>query len=180
MNLPNEKEGAGPEPLVRALLEELMRGSRSIEGIEDRLYSRKANGTGSIGGHFRHNLDFTDSFLNGIENGRIDYSRRERDVRTEEDRGYAIGRFELTIRRLRGLTPDLIGQKVWVRSETCTEIWHESSIARELEFLHSHTVHHHALVVEKLAFFGVRASENFGVAPSTLKFWEQQKAAQAA
>jgi hypothetical protein len=177
MKLIYEETRAEPDFLTKALIDELKRGARLIERIDDSVYCRKANGTGSIGGHFRHNLDFADSFLNGIRSGEIDYNRRERDVRTEEDRFYAIERFALTVERLSGLEPDFLQRKVWVRSEIAAQIRHESSAARELEFLHSHTVHHHALIAEKLAFFGVKAADNFGVAPSTLKFWEQQNAA---
>ena len=180
MKLIDEKINAAPDFLTKAVINELSRGARLIEQIEDSVYCRKANGTGSIGGHFRHNLDFAYSFLNGIRSGKIDYNRRERDVRTEEDRFYAIERFVLTIGRLSGLEPDFLRRKVWVRSEIDAQIRHESSGARELEFLHSHTVHHHALIAEKLAFFGAKVTCNFGVAPSTLKFWEQQNAAQAA
>ena len=177
MKLIYEETRTEPNFLTKALIDELTRGARLIEQIEDSVYCRKANGTGSIGGHFRHNLDFADSFLNGIQSGKIDYSRRERDVRTEEDRFYAIERFALTVERLSGLEPDFLQRKVWVRSEIDARIRHESSGARELEFLHSHTVHHHALIAEKLAFFGAKVTCNFGVAPSTLKFWEQQNAA---
>lgn len=178
MKLICEKTRTAADFLTEAMIEELARGARLIERIEDAVYRRKANGTGSIGGHFRHNLDFANSFLNGIESGKIDYNRRERDVLTEEDRLYAIERFALAIHRFRALSPDFSERKVWIRSEIGVEIWLESSAAREFEFLHSHTVHHHALIAEKLAFFGVAATENFGVAPSTLKFWEQQNAAQ--
>ena len=180
MKLIDEKISAAPDFLTKAVINELSRGARLIEQIEDSVYCRKANGTGSIGGHFRHNLDFACSFLNGIRSGKIDYNRRERDVRTEEDRFYAIERFVPIIERLSGLEPEFLRRKVWVRSEIDAQIWHESSGARELEFLHSHTVHHHALIAEKLAFFGAKVTCNFGVAPSTLKFWEQQNAAQAA
>lgn len=180
MKLIYEETRTEPDFLTKALIDELARGARLIERIEDDIYCRMANGTGSIGGHFRHNLDFADSFLNGIQSGKIDYARRERDVRTEKDRFYAVGRFALTIRRFNGLEPSLLQQKVWICSEIAAGIRHESSAARELEFLHSHTVHHHALIAEKLAFFGVQATDNFGVAPSTLKFWEQQNAARAA
>jgi len=180
MKLIHEETRGEPNFLTKALIDELARGALLIEQIEDSVYCRKANGTGSIGGHFRHNLDFAYSFLNGIRTGKIDYNRRERDVRTEENRFYAVERFALTIHRLSSLEPELLQRKVWVRSEIGMEVWHESSAARELEFLHSHTVHHHALIAEKLAFFGVKAADNFGVAPSTLKFWKQQNAVQAA
>lgn len=172
-----EKPRTAPHLLAQALIGEFTRGTRLIERLEEDIYCRKANGTGSIGAHFRHNLDFARSFLNGVRSGRIDYNRRERDFRTESDRLFAVGRFALAIRELRELEPDILRRNVWIRSEIDAELWHESSAARELEFLHSHTVHHHALIAEKLVFFGVGASENFGVAPSTLKFRERQNAA---
>lgn len=177
MVLTEEITSAAPNFLIRAITEEFSRGARLIERIEDDVYCRKANGTGGIGGHFRHNLDFVKSLLTGVESGKIDYGNRERDVRIEENRFYAIERFAHAIELLRELSTDCLRRKVLVRSELDDEVWHESSIARELEFLHSHTVHHHALIVEKLAFFGVTVTDNFGVAPSTLKFWKEQNAA---
>jgi hypothetical protein len=180
MKLTNEIKATAADSLTNALIEEFSRGARLIESIEDAAYRRKANGTGSIGGHFRHNLDFASAFLNGIARGKIDYSHRERDVRTEEDRRYAVGRFIHAIAGFRVLAPGFTKRRVMVRSEIDLKAWHASSARRELEFLHSHTVHHHALIAEKLAFFGVPVTANFGVAPSTLKFREQRNAANAA
>lgn len=173
-----EKMQTAPDFLTKALTDELFRGARLIERIDDSIYRRKANGTGSIGGHFRHNLDFVQLFLSGMETGKIDYSRRERDEQVEEDRRYAVKKFALLICRLQNMPPDFTGRQVLICSEINPVCWLESSAARELEFLHSHTVHHHALINEKLAFFGVfGAANDFGVAPSTLKFREQQSAA---
>lgn len=164
-----------PDALIKSLVDEFFRGAGLIGTIEDSIYKRSANGTGSIGGHFRHNLDFANSFLNGIKEGKIDYNRRERDLRVEENRQYAIKRFALMICRLRNLPPEIFRKKVSVRSEIDADVWHESGAMRELEFLHSHTVHHHALIAEKLNSFAVKVSSNFGVAPSTLKFWAERK-----
>lgn len=163
--------------LVKSLAEEFFRGARLIGQIEDSIYKQTANGAGSIGGHFRHNLDFANSFLNGIRTGKIDYNCRERDVRVEENRLYAMKHFASVICRFQNLPPEFFQKKVAVRSEIDTQLWHESTAMRELEFLHSHTVHHHALIAEKLNRFGVQISGIFGVAPSTLKFWAQKKAA---
>lgn len=168
---------SSPNSLVKNLAEEFFRGARLIGKIEDSIYKQTANGTGSIGGHFRHNLDFANAFLNGIRMGKIDYNRRERDVRVEEKRLYAMKRFASMIYRFRNLPPEIFQKKVAVRSEIDVEFWHESTAMRELEFLHSHTVHHHALIADKLSRFGVEISGDFGVAPSTLKFWAQKKAA---
>lgn len=167
---------SSPNVLIKSLAEEFLRGARLIGKIEDSIYKQPANGTGSIGGHFRHNLDFANAFLNGIRTGKIDYNRRERDVQIEENRLYAMKRFASMIYRLRNLPPEIFQKKVAVRSEVDAGIWHESSALRELEFLHGHTVHHHALIAEKLNRFGVQISADFGVAPSTLKFWAQEKA----
>lgn len=164
-----------PNALIKNVMNEFSRGVRLIGKIEDAVYRRTTDGTGSIGGHFRHNLDFANSFLNGLRAGKIDYNRRERDLRVEENRRYAIKRFALMICRLRRLPPEIFRKKMAVRSEVDTELWHESSAMRELEFLHSHTIHHHALIAEKLGDFGVKVETGFGVAPSTRQFWERMK-----
>jgi hypothetical protein len=166
-----------PDTLVKAAADEFFRGAKLIEEIESTIYRQTANGTGSIGGHFRHNLDFANAFLNGLKTGKIDYHRRERNARIEENRLYAIKQFLIFVCRLRNLSSELFGRKVLVRSEIDAAFWIESSAARELEFLHSHTVHHHALIAGKLNSFGVKVPQDFGVAPSTLKFWAKQKKA---
>src|SRR5687768_4212353 len=166
-----------PKTLVKTAADEFFRGAKLIGKINAEIYRQTANGMGSIGGHFRHNLDFANAFLNGLETGKIDYHRRERDARIEENRLYAIKQISIFVCRLRNLSPELLGRKSLVRSEIDATFWTESSAARELEFLHSHTIHHHALIAEKLNAFGVKLPDDFGVAPSTLKFWAEQKKA---
>lgn len=166
---------SSPDFLVKAVTDEFLRGAKLIGKIEDSNYQQTEEGAGSIGGHFRHNLDFANAFLHGLKTGKIDYNRRERDLRVEKDRLYAIKRFALMICRLRNLPPDFFQIKVSVRSEIKASLWHESSAMRELEFLHSHTVHHHALIAERLSNAGIKVSRDFGVAPSTLQFWAEDK-----
>ena len=163
-------------PLLRSLNEELLRGIEMIANVDDLSYRRTANGTGSVGGQFRHNLDFVNSLLNGLAEGRIDYNKRERDLRVEADREHAIEQFRLAIRRLADLSTKHFSKIVLVRSEVDATTWLMSSVVREAEFVHSHTVHHHALIAEKLAGFGLKVTQNFGVAPSTLVYWNQKAA----
>jgi hypothetical protein len=40
----------------------------------------------------------------------------------------------------------------------------------------SHTIHHFALIAYKLQTLGIEVEEGFGVAPSTLKYWKEEKA----
>jgi len=160
-------------PLLFAVVDEFNVGVKMIERINDHTYRQTANGTGSIGGHFRHNLDFALSLLNGIGTGRIDYSCRERNPFIETDRRVAVEMIRDAIRRLEQLTSMVLDRLIFVRSEVDTEMWLPSSVLRELEFIHSHTVHHHALIGEKLAGFGVTAPKEFGVAKSTLEYWRR-------
>jgi len=134
---------------------------------------------GGVGAQFRHCLDFYDCFLRGVENGEIDYSRRERDPRLETDRQYAIMKFEAICDGLAGLTSDRCERTVRVKAEETTPgtpEWSSSSPARELQFLISHTIHHYALVAVLLkmqAFEVGQEFPEFGVAPSTLSHWKE-------
>lgn len=167
MNYENLYEPA-KDLLVRKTAAEFARGARLIEALDDHIYK-------TVGGHFRHNLDFANSFLTGLTGGVIDYNLRERDPRIEADRRYAIERTIFLICRL----AEVVGTEdgLLVASEIAPGTCHRSTAARELEFLHSHTVHHHALIAEKLSNTGVRVTGDFGVAPSTLEFWASRKAA---
>lgn len=165
-----------PLPLLQYLKEELLKGKEIIDAVDDLSFRRSANGTGSVGAQFRHNVDFVSSFLNGIDDGRVDYGNRERDQRVEEDRDFAAERILSCIRRLDALSPGQFSKSLLVRSEVDPATWLPSSFVRELEFVYSHTVHHHALIREKLAGFGIEPSARFGVALSTLEYWDRKAA----
>ena len=134
---------------------------------------------GGVGAQFRHCLDFYDRFLQGIESGEIDYSRRERDPQIESDRQYAIARFQAVCAGLTGLTSERCEQPVRVKAEEAAPgmpEWSSSSPARELQFLISHTIHHYALIAVLLKMQGYevgRELSEFGVAPSTLSHWKE-------
>jgi hypothetical protein len=164
--------------LLAACVAVLRQGAQLLAEIDDETYLFSETGaTGRIGTHFRHCLDFYKSFLAGARAGKIDYAKRERDAEIEENRRYAIACFELIVAQLESFPIKNANQPLMVKAEDAfEEIWFPSSLARELEFVRSHTVHHFALIAFKLALRGVKVSENFGVAPSTLRFWAAQKA----
>src|SRR5687768_16240375 len=64
--------------IVQELVREIGSGVALIGAIDDVVYRTGEKASGSIGSHFRHNLDFVNSFLNGIAERRIDYLRRMR------------------------------------------------------------------------------------------------------
>ena len=159
--------------ICSSLIGELRRAVETIQLVDDLTYRRSANGTGSVGEQFRHNLDFVNTYLNGIAIGKIDYSKRLREPRVERSRLYAIGQFGAAISRLSCLTSRELTAAVSVRSELDRTVWLISSVLRELEFVFSHTIHHHALIAEKLRGFGVDVNGDLGVAPSTAEYRKQ-------
>ncbi len=169
-------------PLTARCIAILRQGVKLINEIDEELYvTPEAEGKACVGSHFRHNLDFVLNFLRGLASGKIDYNRRERDLRVEEDRRYAISRFDFVIEELCNLPVDIGCKKVSVRLEESpdnpeiSEQWCDSSVLRELEFLHSHTLHHYALIADKLALLGFNVGKGFGVAPSTLQYWAENE-----
>jgi hypothetical protein len=163
--------------IIQSLTEEFAKAAALINMLSDADYRKTANGTGSIGGHIRHNLDFLNGFLMGINTGKIDYNDRRRDPRIETDVPYAREMIEKACARLRILSREELRRSILVRSEMDLDEWNQSSVMRELEFVHSHTVHHHALIREKLAGNEILFQEPFGVAPSTLVYWNSNSAA---
>jgi uncharacterized damage-inducible protein DinB len=125
-----------------------------------------------IGPHFRHVLDHYKSFVAGWKEGLIDYDNRVRDTRMETDRAAAIAEFEGALEALSraGIERDGAVDVVVSASASGPGARSRSSIARELQFLVSHTVHHYALIAIASRILGVAPGASFGVAPSTLKY----------
>ncbi len=150
-----------------------------LQGINDSVYAStcEISPRASIGGHLRHTLDFFQSFITGIERGRIDYNLRERDALTEIDRSYAGARVRAVSADLRSLSLTIASTRLKVRTEddgVDLPVWCDSSVSRELEFLQSHTVHHYSLIATLLRLHGIEPDAEFGVAPSTLKYWKEE------
>lgn len=143
---------------------------------------------GGLGVHLRHVLDHYDAFLDGLTEGRIDYDTRERDAATELEVSVARGRLLATIARLRALGPGKDSHEVWAarKLEVLMDLGglsatdsrsSVSSIARELQYLVAHTVHHFALIAVSLRLSGHPCPADFGVAPSTLRHEESSSGA---
>lgn len=130
-----------------------------------------------VGGHLRHCIDHYECFLNGIDEGRINYDHRQRDARLEVDVVYARDHLCSIIRRLAVLPASEVGKPVQSCMDCgsdCPEGFSASSGKRELQFLISHTLHHFALIAMILRDQGLEPHACFGVAPSTLRHRERQ------
>ena len=167
------------ESITKSIEEILLQGLRVIEKIDDRAFTE--GGRGGIGIHFRHCLDFVTSFLNGIKIGKIDYSQRERNTDIETNPQLAILNTAFVICKLQLLKLSDLEKPLMVKIEEISSLtgkieWAWSSGLRELDFLQSHLIHHFAQIADKLRALGIEVEEEFGVAPSTLKYWQAEKA----
>lgn len=178
--------------LTRNLAEILRQGVDLLSEIDDSLYTKSENGAfvdgGAVRGHFRHCLEFINCFLAGVENGRIDYERRERNQQIENVREYAMIQYKITVGALenfsdKNFAANGLDNFLLIKPEDAegdADFWCASSVERELEFLQSHTIHHYALIAFKLRASGFPVAAEFGVAPSTLRYWSEKKSAATA
>ncbi len=128
----------------------------------------------SAGGHFRHAIEHYQALLgawSGEGSGRLDYENRARDPLIETCAEQAIAAW----RRIeQGLAPLAAGTEadrtLHMAAETAEGGVLVTSLARELEFLVNHTVHHFALIAVIAHARGVALPADFGLAPSTLKY----------
>lgn len=163
---------------VERFIKVLEQGARLIQNLNDTAYQKRdAKNQSSTGSHFRHVIEFVFRLCGGISAGKVDYNQRQRDVMIEQNREYAVSQFNLAIKQLHDLPVNIENKQILLRLET-SEIdagWCISSVLRELEYLQSHTIHHYALIAEKLSAQGITVEKDFGVSPSTLQFWKEKQ-----
>lgn len=172
--------------LVQALREVLAQGLDLCGAVDAGVYAAPPAGLSSsgVGPHLRHTLDFVRRFLDGLSAGRIDYDMRARDPLEEVDPQHAKASLQILLNRLDALTDFDPTESVQVRHDVPAALiacadpsdrpWTSSSRGRELLFVLSHTIHHYALMAMSLRHHGVDPGPEFGVAPSTLRYWADE------
>lgn len=167
------------ETLIADNVALLRQGQRVLRRLDAESYTR-AHPTlalSGVGSHLRHLLDFYARLLEGLEGGRIDYDARDRDPRLENDPRFAATHIQRLVQALDALrlreAPATLAIKSDSEGSGADETpWTVSSLERELQATLSHTVHHYALIAVGLRLEGIDPGPEFGVAPSTLRFWE--------
>lgn len=161
--------------LLRENVEVLRQGLALLDQLDDEQFrcglpDLRLAGPGP---HFRHVIDFYRRLLEGLGTGSaphdVDYDRRARDPRIEVERGVCRAAIEDVQRRLAQV--ERVERELDVRSDCSPYV--RSTLGRELQALVSHTVHHYALIALAARAQGVDPGLEFGVAPSTLKYWSE-------
>lgn len=163
--------------LVDANLKLLDDAARVVSSLDDRTYTEPTLGGQRVGAQFRHVIEFYESFLDGLAGPSINYDARKRDVSIEQSRSAALARIESLARRLSVLAWDDGEMPMRVLAEAAPEYSMRSTVCRELQALHSHTIHHFAVIAMALHAWGTPVARDFGVAPSTLAARAATKAA---
>ena len=169
-----------------ALIATARAGCDWIASLPDGTYAATVGSPGAtLGAHFRHHLDYLEALARGLPAGTIDYDDRARDARCETDRDYAIARS----RRLEGLlaalaeSSDAYGSRTVQVRECCdpesSPEWLASSVAREVQAVLSHSVHHFAILVALGRAAGLTADAAPSLAPSTRRHRDKASAALA-
>jgi len=162
--------------LVQSVEDVLLQGLELLESVDGETYRRilRPPYSASIGKHYRHVLDHFSSLARGLQDSVINYDERSRDVILENFVEIAK---DATI----SLIEDLGQRRDLDSSARCSVIYsvgyHDqrpapipSTVGREISYCVSHAIHHFAIIRLVCAELGVMLPEQFGVAPSTLKY----------
>ena len=116
-----------------------------------------------------------------MNSGFVDYDARERDEILEASPEYAASKMQNIIDLFSNFEAKDLDRPLQIKMDSGahhaeTDQWSRSSLRRELQFLISHTIHHYALIATLCGRDGFKLPEEFGVAPSTLRFRKSQDA----
>jgi uncharacterized damage-inducible protein DinB len=158
-----------PHAALARLLDELATVLRQVSptAYTARSFPRVS---GSIGQHVRHILDHVAGLCATARSGVLSYDWRERGTDAEADVSSALR----TIRHLQGTLTEFDDcdenapiTLTSVVAHGAAPVAARSTLAREILFVISHTVHHQALIAVLLSAAGRSVPDAFGLAPST-------------
>lgn len=129
-----------------------------------------ADVSGSIGEHVRHCLDHVAMLVAADPFTTLSYDRRHRGTAVEADPAEALRQIAKLKAGLDAWSARSLDEPIRVTSMTSASgdaatVW--STLARELAFVVSHTIHHQAIIGVLLAIHGQTVPERFGHSPST-------------
>jgi len=160
---------ATPTSALERLLTEL---ASLVGGLPPHVYGDRfaAPHSGSIGEHVRHCLDHVSTLLMADGMEALSYDHRERGTGVETDPEEAVHRIRHLQHVIETWAVRSLDEPICVTSMLSSEgepVVGWSTLARELAFVVSHTIHHQAMIGLLLATRGYAVPDRFGLAPST-------------
>jgi uncharacterized damage-inducible protein DinB len=142
-----------------------------LQNLQDKHYTMQSSllGNASIGQHTRHIIELAQALLLGYKTGEVEYDKRKRDVKIETDTAFAYSLLDALTTEMNTENKNL--QLVVTDNNTGKQTSIATSYFRELVYNTEHTIHHMALIRVALREMQLEiVDEQFGVAPSTLKY----------
>ena len=164
------------DQLLAAMDEVLEQGEILLAGLSDAQHADAAPdaSSASIGAHYRHGLEHFKILLEAVNEAQIDYDRRERDTRLENERLFALQVTRDFRHATRFLSTLPVDRAIVARAKisyagpgSCSAA---STVGREIMYAVSHAIHHYALIGLICGMRKIPVPEDFGVAPSTIEY----------
>ena len=186
-----------PSRTAPSLIEEnrlaLAQLRRLLDALAPEAYRRVfgVHGRHTLGKHVRHIIDHYEALIDGLEAGAetLDYEQRRRDPDLEARPDEAVRRLAALEAWLSSLAGQASPERLTLRhyqdpdapapdgvAGDGARLDLSSSLARELAFLASHTVHHMAIIGLLAEQIGIAPPASFGVHPATLRHWRREAA----
>ena len=161
--------------LQKAINNVFLQLTASVGQLTDEQYVHQCQTlTGAtIGKHVRHVIELFQSLQNGYEHGIVNYDSRKRDIRIENEK-------QLALSLLNEIRADLNKKDKDLSLETSYDedsgevVFIKTNYNREIVYNLEHAIHHMALIrigINEVST--VELPENFGVAPSTIRYRQE-------
>jgi hypothetical protein len=161
-------------------LETVQQAKEFLLGLSAENYQMviKPHFASSAGTHMRHILDHYLALKDGINQGVVNYNKRNRFSSIQSCPQMALlqwQKVEQWLKEVSQLDADMPLSVVCETSVNETQnIQTQSTLARELVFVSSHAIHHFSLLAVINSLLGNKDEVNFGIAPSTATYIRQQ------
>jgi uncharacterized damage-inducible protein DinB len=156
--------------MIKSIEKNLQELSQTIGPISDQLYRMKSKYLfgSSIGQHIRHILEMYQVLLSGYPSGSFSFENRKRNKALEENVREMLCTIEKIVAEINKKDKELI---CILHDNANHKQELKTTYFRELLYCFEHGIHHQALIKVALKEFEwENIPENFGVAPSTIKF----------
>jgi hypothetical protein len=158
--------------LQQAIKNVFLQLSDSVNQLSDEQYQRPSQTlfNATIGQHVRHIIELYICLYNGYETGIVNYDKRKRDTRIEQDKSFANELLEMIGFNLEKPDKDLVLESNYAEEPDSVVIV-PTNFYREIIYNLEHTVHHMALIrvgINEVSHITV--PEGFGTASSTIKY----------
>lgn len=163
--------------MARPSFAEMIRFNLDIVAQAQRLadaYAARVEGFAvHVGPHLRHVIEHYDALLDRSGDGLVDYDHRARDPDIERSPPLCHARLAAIATKLEALTThspnETLSVGFVIGVEGSAFCLSASTLARELNFVASHAIHHFAILRPLIADAGIDMPGHFGKAPETIR-----------